>query len=126
MAIALSIFGYMLAVVYVNDSWALGFLLGSAWSVANLYLIKGLVELAISPHTGSLGRIALHAVFKFPMLYAAGYLILSIGGFGVWAPMAGFALPFVIIVLKAGGRMLLGLEGSGTGRHAPPLRTTHS
>jgi len=125
MAVALSIMGYMLATVYLNDIWALGFLLGSAWSMANLYLIKGLVERVVTPHTGTLRSIVLHAVLKFPVLYAAGYFILSIGGFGVWAPMAGFALPFVVIVLKAGGRMLLGIEGSGPGRDAPSLRTTH-
>ena len=126
MAIALSIFGYMLAVVYSNGTWALGFLLGSAWSVANLYIIKGLVELVITPHTGSLRRIALHAVFKFPLLYAGGYFILSAGGYTIWAPMAGFSLPFVVIVLKACGRLLLGIEGSGPGRKATPVGTTHS
>ena len=118
--------GYMLATVYVNDTWALGFLLGSVWSMANLYLIKGLVERVVTPHTGTLRSIVLHAVLKFPLLYAGGYFILSIGGFGVWAPMAGFALPFVVIVLKACGRMLLRIEGSGSGRHAPPLGTTRS
>lgn len=126
MTVALSILGYMLATLYVNDAWALGFLLGAVWSMANLFLTKGLVERAITPHTVSVKSIVLYAVLKFPLLYAGGYFILSSGTWGVWALMTGFALPFVVIVLKAGGRLLLGIEGSGTGRSTSPAGTTPS
>ena len=108
MAIALSIFGYMLAVVYVNSTWALGFLLGSAWSVANLYLIKGLVELVITPHTRSLRRIALYAVLipYFGTYGAAAASSLA------YAFMSGIALvSYRRMIAPARGRLFaLGLD----------------
>ncbi len=55
-------------------------------------------------------------LLKFPLLYLAGYFILAAGTYPVSAPLLGFALPLAVIVLKAGGRLLLGIDGPDAGR----------
>ena len=60
--------------------------------------------------------VILIAVVKFPLLYVLGYLIISRPWYDPLAPLLGFLIPFAVIVLKAAGRMLLGLQGPDPGR----------
>jgi hypothetical protein len=53
---------------------------------------------------------------KFPLLYGLGYLILSRPWYPFWAPLIGFSLPLLVIILKAVGRVLLRIEGDDAGR----------
>lgn len=113
-ALALLLFSY-----YKGTSWALGFALGSLWSVANFYLLGQLVVRSLTLSERSWSAIAVLALVKFPLLYLAGYLVLRQTAYPVTAPLFGFALPFAVLVLKAAGRMLLGIEGPDAGRRAP-------
>jgi hypothetical protein len=56
------------------------------------------------------------ALLKFPLLYLAGYLVLGQPYYPVTAPLLGFSLPFAVLVLKAGGRLLLDIHGPDAGR----------
>ncbi len=114
--VALALLGFILAAYYVNTAWGVGFVLGALWSIANLYLLKVLIEKVITLDKRPAGPVVLLVLVKFPLLYGVGFLILSWGWYDVLAPLLGFSLPFAVIVLKAAGRMWLGIDGPGTGR----------
>ena len=113
---ALALLGFLLGTYYVNTAWAVGFALGALWSIANLYLIKVLIEKVITLDKRPAGPVALLVLVKFPLLYGLGFLILSWGWYDVLAPLIGFSLPFAVVVLKAAGRFWLGIDGPDAGR----------
>lgn len=115
---ALGLLGYLFATVYAGWGWGLGFLLGALWGAGNLYLIKTLIERVVKLGERDWMSIAVLMAVKFPLLYFIGYLILSRDWYEVWAPVLGFSLSLAVIVLKAGGRMLLKLDDSSPREHA--------
>jgi hypothetical protein len=116
MTVALAVLAALFLIVYVGMGWAVGFLLGALWSCGNIYLIKRLVERVVTPQRRPLGATIWLALIKLPLWYAVGYLIISRHEYSLFAPLAGFPLPLLVIVLKALGRMWLGIEGPGSGR----------
>ena len=106
----------LLAAYYAGWNWSLGLALGTAWSMANLFLIKSLIERLIRTGERPWSAVLLLVLVKFPLLYLAGFLILRLGSYSPVAPLLGFWVPFVVMVLKALGRLLLGLQGSDAGR----------
>jgi hypothetical protein len=116
MSVALAAFAFLFTSVYVDVSWGLGVLLGALWGTANLYLIKFIIEQLVSPNRTLSTGVILIAIVKFPLLYVLGYLIISRPWYDPLAPLLGFLIPFAVIVLKAAGRMLLGLQGPDPGR----------
>jgi len=116
MSVLLAAFAFLFISVYVGPSWGLGVLLGGLWSVANLYLIKFIVERLVTPNRDLSAGVVLLAVVKFPLLYGLGYLILSRPWYQPLAPLIGFLIPFTVIVLKAAGRAMLDLQGPDAGR----------
>jgi hypothetical protein len=115
-AVALALLGFVLGAYYLNFAAGVGFLLGALWSIANLYLIKVLIEKVITLAKRPAGPVALLVLVKFPLLYGLGFLVLSWGWYDVLAPLCGFSLPFVVVVLKAAGRLWLGIDGPDAGR----------
>jgi hypothetical protein len=99
--------------VYFDWKYALGFLVGVAWSLLNLTVIRGLIKEVVSPHEARKNVAALLALLKFPLLYVAGYFILVSEWFSVSSLMIGFSLMFAVIVLKVLGRLVLGLDVPG-------------
>ncbi len=98
---------------YYNYIFAVGFIIGSAWNMANLWLIKLLVSnLLTTGTTLSKGKLLLLAGVKFPVLYVGGYLILVYGKFPPVSLMAGFTLLFLVILLKASGLVWLSNQGT--------------
>ena len=114
--VALALLGFILGAYYVSSAWGVGFALGALWSIANLYLIKVLIEKVITLEKRPTGPVVLMVLVKFPLLYGLGFLVLSWGWYDVLAPLFGFSLPFAVIVLKAAGRFWLGIDGPGAGR----------
>jgi hypothetical protein len=56
-------------------------------------------------------RIAAVLLLKVPVLYGIGYALLSMARLGAPWLLAGFGWPLLVVVLKAAGRFLLGLDG---------------
>lgn len=110
MTVALGLLGYLFATVYAGWGWGLGFLLGALWGAGNLYLLKLLIERVLKVGDRDWMPVAVLLAVKFPLLYFIGYLILSRDWYVLWAPVMGFSLSLAVIVLKAGGRMLLHLD----------------
>jgi len=124
----LGLLGSLFASVYVGWGWALGFLLGAAWGIGNLYLLRALVGKVVSLGGRDTWAIVVLVLIKFPLLYGVGFLVLSRPWYPVWAPVSGFSLSLLVIVLKAMGRALLHIEGPDAGRkpaaHASPRRVS--
>lgn len=87
---------------------AAGFASGLAWSLVNLHLLR-LLAAGLTEGAGKLRMGSLLAL-KLPVLYVAGYLLLASGRLPVSALLAGFGWPLLVIVLKAAGRLVLGLD----------------
>jgi hypothetical protein len=94
---------------YYNYIFAVGFIVGSAWNMANLWLIKVLVchFLTAGPPKPK-RKFLLLAGVKFPLLYGIGGLILVYGKLPPASLLAGFTLLFLVIGLKAAGLAFLG------------------
>ena len=98
--------------VYMYGSLAASaaFAAGCAWSLLNLHVLRLLVRESFKGRGRRKLRIAAVLVVKIPVLYAAGYLALRTGSLPVVWLLAGSAWPHAVIVLKAAGRALLGID----------------
>jgi hypothetical protein len=91
--------------VYVSPLWALQYSVTSLLSIVNLWLIEKLV-LAIFPQSNKIKSL-IWAVVKFPLLYSFAYLFFRNGGFSLSGFLLGFNTIFIVLVLKAAGRMYI-------------------
>lgn len=80
---------------------------GGVWSLLNLMLLARLVKVSLRPEGADRGKTLAVALFKFPVLYVAGYFLLKIPQFDPILLAVGFTSLFAIIVLKALGRMVV-------------------
>jgi hypothetical protein len=112
----LALLGCLFAAVYVGWGWALGFLLGAAWGIGNLYLLRALIGKVVRQGGRDTWAIVGLVLIKFPLLYALGFVVLSRPWYPFWAPVLGFSLSLIVIVLKAAGRAMLRIEGPDAGR----------
>ncbi len=101
------------AIVFVFGSYyfswifSLGIFIGALWGIANLWFIRQFIVGYITSEDRNSGMLALFAIIKFPILYAAGFLVLYLGWFPVSAFVIGFSLIFVVIFFKALGIFVL-------------------
>lgn len=73
--------------------WILGFLVGAAWSCANLYFIFRILRLALLKERLSRRSLIFLLTVKFPLLYIAGFAILSAKVYPIGGILAGFSAP---------------------------------
>ena len=75
--------------------WMLGFLIGAAWSAINFILIFAILRISILEQP----KKSLFAILliKFPVLYLAGFLILSSGIFPISGIMAGLTAVLLLV-----------------------------
>lgn len=104
-------------VISVYFGWAVGagWLVAGVWSVVNIHFTGVLMRAVVTYPKRSRTRIVLISLVKFPLLYAIGFLLLRSGMFSVPGAMAGFLWPLTVIVLKAAGRIVLGMDKSVEG-----------
>ncbi len=83
---------------------------GGVWGILNLIFISALVRSTIRPEGVFLSKALGLALFKFPLLYAAGYFLLKVHYFEPMFLLIGFTSLFVIVFLKALGRVVTHLD----------------
>lgn len=91
---------------YFDYIYSTGIFIGMLWGCANLWFIRQFMVNYLTPGERKMGRLAVLAIIKFPVLYAAAFLILKLGWFSVVAFIIGFSLIFVVIFLKALGKLI--------------------
>ena len=109
------VFGVVLAVVfatYFGVRAGVAWLAGVAWSLVNLYFITSVVTKVLTLEERKLRGVIFALALKFPVLYAAGFILLKLGLPPVWL-LAGFTWPFFVIVMKGAGRAYLKMDDGG-------------
>jgi MFS superfamily sulfate permease-like transporter len=96
--------------VYYNFKFALGILVGCMWGCLNLYFLSSLIVETIKLEKINRRKVLLIVLVKFPLLYFLGYILLRIKYFSALSLLAGFTLIFVVLALKALGRIILHLD----------------
>lgn len=76
-------------------SWAAGLAISVLWSMLNFTLTVGLLETAILKRSGA--KLTAILMVKFPVLYLAGFMILTRGWFPAMSLMAGISLAIMTI-----------------------------
>lgn len=78
-----------------HTGWAAGLMISTFWSVINFSMITGLLEIAILKNSPS--KLSAILFVKFPVLYLAGYFILTSKLFPVMSVLAGVTLTLIVI-----------------------------
>lgn len=83
---------------------------GGIWSLVNLIFLSALIRSTVKPGGTDKRRAIGLSLFKFPLLYGSGYFLLTIKQFEPLYLLIGFVGLFAVIVLKAFGRFLVGVN----------------
>ena len=105
----------LFGVYYYGTYPALAFFSGGVWGMINLIFLTGLIRSALRPEGPDARRTLLFLLVKFPLLYLAGYFLLTVDYFDPVILLFGSMAVLAVIVLKAFGRLLLGLDGKKPG-----------
>ena len=89
---------------------AAAWVVGIAWSLANLTAIHAVVSRVLTNEPRSRRAIMVALAVKFPVLYGLGLFALAVVKLPVVWWLAGFMWPFLVAVLKAAGRVYLRLD----------------
>lgn len=84
--------------------WSCGVLVGYCWVFLNGYFLFQLLELSFTAGPRSKNRIFFLSILKFPVLYVAGYFILTNRVFPIYGILLGltfFFLAFFVVWLKS-------------------------
>jgi hypothetical protein len=110
-SLVLAVLGFLFVTVYHDFRFGAGILAGAIWGSLNLLFLTHLITEVFSPgREVRKGKVILIALVKFPLLYAAGFLLLRINYFPAESLLIGFTLLFVVMFLKAMGRWILSLD----------------
>ena len=89
---------------------ALAVLSGGVWGLLNFIFLSGLIRHAMRPEGADGRKVALFALFKFPLLYAAGYFLLRVPQFGPVPLLIGFSIVLAVLVLRAAAVLVFKLD----------------
>ena len=92
---------------YFGAFTALAVFSGGVWGMLNLLFLSKLVKNSLRPEGADRNKTLLIAVFKFPVLYAAGYFLLKMPQFEPLMLVIGFTGMLGIIVLRALNRAVI-------------------
>ncbi|MFA6321221.1 MAG: hypothetical protein WCY36_05115 [Candidatus Omnitrophota bacterium] len=80
--------------------WILGFMVGAAWSAANLYFTVNILKISVLKKEQA--KLSALLLLKFPVLYLTGFLILVSKLF----PVSGLLTGLTAVVIMMGIRRL--------------------
>lgn len=108
--------GVILLIMFVVGLYYFGFydslavLSAGIWSMINLYFLSALVRTVVRPDgVDKMAALGL-GLIKFPLLYAAGYFLLTADIFRPIPLVIGFTTILAVMVLKAVARAVLKLD----------------
>jgi hypothetical protein len=95
---------------YLGAYPTLAVLSGGIWSMINMMFLTELIKSTVRPGGVQMERAIVIGVIKFPLLYGTAYALLKVSQFKPTLLLAGFSGIFLIMLLKAMGRVLLGMD----------------
>ena len=104
---------FLFGIYYFGFYTALAVLSAGIWSMINLIFLSILIRNAMRPDEIDKTAVIITAIIKFPLLYAAGYFLLTVEVFSPVPLVIGFTLVFVVIFLKALARVIFKLDYKG-------------
>lgn len=104
---------FLFGIYYFGFYNALAVLSAGIWSMINLIFLSILIRNAMRPDEIDKTAVIVTAIIKFPLLYAAGYFLLTVEIFDPVPLVIGFTLVFVVIFLKALARVIFKLDYKG-------------
>jgi hypothetical protein len=89
---------------------ALAVFSGGVWGIINFLFLSHLTRAVIQP--GQIDKVKATgiAVIKFPLLYLAGYCLLTVKQLEPLHLLAGFSILLAVMLLKSIARALLGMD----------------
>lgn len=81
------------------------FIIGATWNILNLWLLYLIIKATFS-QAKKMGRIVLLLFLKFPLLYTAGYFILTYWNPSLGGLIFGFSIPLLIASVWMVGRSM--------------------
>ena len=106
-------------IYYLGFYPSLAVFTGGVWGLFNLLFISALVRVTIRP--GGVDKVKAIGIglFKFPLLYVAGYFLLKAPIFDPMYLLIGFSSFLAVLVLKVLGRLITGThDNNGEDIHA--------
>ncbi len=107
---ALSAVAFLFLSVYYQFPFALAILLGGVWSSLNLLAMTFMVQQLLRPTPIDWATATASIFIKLPLLYVAGFLLVTWDFLPKLGLVAGFSMVFAVIILKGLGRMILKLD----------------
>lgn len=98
---------FLFAVFYYRFDYASGIFVGCGWGCVNLFFLINLITETTNLEGVNRKRVLLLVLLKFPLLYVSGYFLLRINYFPVTSLLVGFTLIFLVLLLKALGKILI-------------------
>jgi hypothetical protein len=96
--------------VYFDFYDGLAVLSAGVWSMVNLIFLSALIRTVVRPdRVDKLAAFGL-TLIKFPLLYAAGYFLITADVFRTEPLVIGLSMVLVVMVLKAVSRAVLKLD----------------
>ena len=83
---------------------------GGVWGILNLWFIMHLVRVTIKPGSVDKSKMIGLMLYKFPVLYLSGFFLLKVEQFNPALLLIGAGAVLGVMVLKAIGRLMLGLD----------------
>jgi len=105
MAVALTALVALYGAVYVGLLWGVQYAVTSCLSIVNFWLIEKLVVAMFAERNKI--KSLIWAVVKFPLLYFIAFLFFHNVGFSISSFLAGFNTIFIVLILKAAGKMYI-------------------
>lgn len=97
--------------MYYFGLWpALAVFSGGVWGILNLWFIMHVVRVTIKPGGVDKPKMIGLLLYKFPVLYLSGYFLLKTEQFNPALLLIGAGAVLAVMVLKAVGRLMLGLD----------------
>ena len=109
-------------IYYLGFYASLAVFSGGIWAMVNLLLLTRLIRAAVRPEGADKGIVAGVALVKFPLLYAAGYFLVTTTIFDPLEVLIGFSLLLAVIVLKIIARALFGTDQEKSSREREHLQ----
>nr|MBN2278681.1 hypothetical protein [candidate division Zixibacteria bacterium] len=108
LALLILIFGSF----YYGFVSALSVFTGIIWGMINLHFLERLVRSSLRPDGVDKTTALVMLLVKFPLLYAAGYFLVTSDYFNPVLLLIGFTVVLLVIVLKAVGRTILKMDNT--------------
>jgi len=116
----LALIFFVFGLAYLEVYKVISVLSGVIWGMLNLFFLTLLIKVTVRPEGPDKRSALILMLFKLPIIYLAGYFLISNSYFDIIYLMIGFSILFFVIVMKVLGRLVLGMDNKNTSNNDRP------